>query len=49
MSEENVESARRALEAFQREGLNGYLRYFDPEIEWTTTGAFIERATYRGS
>jgi ketosteroid isomerase-like protein len=48
MSEENVETLRRALEAYGREGLDGYLRYFDPEIQWTSTGAWIEGATYRG-
>ena len=48
MSQENVEIVRVALEAFEREGLNGYLRYLDPEIEWTTTGGWIEAATYRG-
>ncbi len=48
MSQENVEIVRRAFEAFEREGLDGYLRYLDPEIEWTPTGAWIEAATYRG-
>jgi ketosteroid isomerase-like protein len=24
------------------------VRYFDPEIEWTSTGEWIERETYRG-
>jgi ketosteroid isomerase-like protein len=24
------------------------LRYLDPEVEWSTTDAWIERATYRG-
>ena len=48
MSHENVEIVRRALEAYDREGLDGYLRYLDPEVEWSTTDAFIERATYRG-
>jgi ketosteroid isomerase-like protein len=48
MSQENVEAVRRALEAYEREGLDGYLRYLDPEIEWTSTDAYIERATYRG-
>ena len=48
MSEENVEIVRRAVEMDRREGPDGYLRYFDPEIEWTTTGAWIEQATYRG-
>jgi ketosteroid isomerase-like protein len=48
MSQENVEAVRLALEAYEREGLDGYLRYLDPEIEWTSTDAYIERATYRG-
>jgi ketosteroid isomerase-like protein/rhodanese-related sulfurtransferase len=48
MSEENVEVVRRAIEAYGREGLDGVLRYYDPEIEWTSTGGYIERATYRG-
>ena len=48
MSEENVEIVRRAIEAYRREGLDGVLRYYDPEIEWTSTGDYIERATYRG-
>jgi ketosteroid isomerase-like protein len=48
MSRENVEIVRRALEAYDREGLDGYLRYLDPEVEWSTTDAWIERATYRG-
>ena len=48
MSEENVEIVRRAIEAYGREGLDGVLRYYDPEIEWTSTGDYIEHATYRG-
>jgi ketosteroid isomerase-like protein len=48
MSRENVAAVRRALEAYGREGLDGYLRYLDPEIERTSTEEWIERATYRG-
>jgi ketosteroid isomerase-like protein len=48
MSQENVEAVWRALDAYGREGLDGYLRYLHPEIEWTTTDAWIERATHRG-
>ena len=48
MSEENLEVVRRAIEAYGREGLDGVLGYYDPEIEWTSTGDYIERATYRG-
>jgi ketosteroid isomerase-like protein len=48
MSQENVEIVRRAFEAYGREDFYGALRYYDPEVEWETTGAFIEPATYRG-
>jgi ketosteroid isomerase-like protein len=48
MSQENVEIVRRAVEAYAREGLDGSLRYYAPEIEWSTTDVAIERATYRG-
>ena len=48
MSQENVEVMRRFFDAFERDGLHGLLRQLHPEIEWTTTGAFIEAATYRG-
>jgi ketosteroid isomerase-like protein len=48
MSQENVEVVRRAIEAYAREGLEGSLRYYDPEVEWTTTEAYIEPATYSG-
>jgi ketosteroid isomerase-like protein len=48
MSEEDVEIIRRAIEAYGREGLDGTLRYYDPSIEWTSTGDYIEAATYRG-
>jgi ketosteroid isomerase-like protein len=48
MSRANVEIVRRAVEAYEREGLDGSLRYYDPEIEWTAADESIERATYRG-
>jgi ketosteroid isomerase-like protein len=48
MSQENMEIVRRAFDAFEREGLDGLMRYLDPQVEWTTTGAFLEAATYRG-
>ena len=34
MSEENVESARRAYAAFNQGGVDAILEYLDPEIEW---------------
>jgi hypothetical protein len=48
MSQENVEIVRCAVEAYEREGLDGSMRYYAPEIEWTTTAEAIDRATYRG-
>jgi ketosteroid isomerase-like protein len=47
MSEENVEIVRRAVEAYEREGLDGSMRYYDPEIEWSSTDESIE-PIYRG-
>jgi ketosteroid isomerase-like protein len=35
MSQENVEIARRAVEAWQRDGPDGLLQFFDPEIKFT--------------
>jgi ketosteroid isomerase-like protein len=48
MSEENVEIVRRWIQAFNRGGAETALRFMDPEVEWTTTGAFLEAGTYRG-
>jgi ketosteroid isomerase-like protein len=48
MSRENVEVVRRATAAFNRGGVEAALQFFDPEIEWTTTGIFLEAGTYSG-
>jgi ketosteroid isomerase-like protein len=48
MSQENVEIVRRSFAQFAHEGLGSVLGDFDPEIEWTTTDAFLEAATYCG-
>jgi uncharacterized protein len=34
MSEENITIARRAYEAFQRDGVEGIIPFLDEEIEW---------------
>ena len=34
MSEENVETVRRALEAWNADDLDGFLAELDPELEW---------------
>jgi uncharacterized protein len=48
MSEENVEIVRQWIDAFNRGGPETALRFMDPEVEWTTTGLFLEAGTYRG-
>jgi ketosteroid isomerase-like protein len=48
MPQENVEIVRRSFDAYARDGIDGLLRYLDPEIKWTTTGAFLDAATYCG-
>jgi ketosteroid isomerase-like protein len=46
MSQENMEIVRRAIDAYNR-GQEA-LDLFDPEIEWVTTGRFVEPDTYQG-
>ena len=46
MSQENVEIVRRVIDAYNR-GQEA-LDLFDPEIEWITTGRFVEPDTYQG-
>jgi ketosteroid isomerase-like protein len=49
MTQENVEIVRRAFAAASEgSGVEELMPYLDPGIEWTTTGAFLEPATYRG-
>ena len=46
MSQENLEIVRRAIAAYNL-GQEA-LVLFDPEIEWVTTGRFVESDTYQG-
>jgi ketosteroid isomerase-like protein len=49
MSQDNVEIARAAIDAFNRRDLAALTQRFDPEIEWAPGGpAAVERAVYRG-
>ena len=46
MSQENIEVVRRGIDAFNR-GEEAF-DLLDPEIEWTTTGIFVEPRTRSG-
>ena len=48
MSREDVELVRAAFDAYEHEGLEGILRFYDTEVEWTPTAEFVESSTYRG-
>jgi ketosteroid isomerase-like protein len=51
MSQENVEIARRAFEAFNRtftEGAPDYWELLDPEVEWIPTSTLLEGTRYHG-
>ena len=48
MTRENVEIVRRSLEAFNHGGIEAALAFDDPDIEWITTGSYVEANTYRG-
>jgi ketosteroid isomerase-like protein len=48
MSEENKEVVRRWTDAFNQGGIEDALPFLDPEIEWTTSSAYLEAGTYHG-
>ncbi len=51
MSQENVETFKRGLDAYNRQDVEAMLEVADPEIEWqpgTLTGLGGEAAVYRG-
>jgi uncharacterized protein len=48
MSQENVEIVQRALEAFERGGLDATLRFYDAEVTWQEAEDEPEAETYRG-
>jgi ketosteroid isomerase-like protein len=49
MSRENVEVVRNWLEAWNHNDLDQMLSFFDPEVEWRTSGAFPDLdPVYRG-
>jgi ketosteroid isomerase-like protein len=48
MSGENIEVVRRALEMFDREGVEAALQYFDTEVEWFGPPEWPEERLYKG-
>ena len=49
MSQENIEIARQAIEAWNRHDIDAGLRFLAPGIEWRPASpAAVERAVYRG-
>jgi ketosteroid isomerase-like protein len=48
MSQENVQTVRRATDAFNRGDLDAFLANFAPEAEWHPPGQFIGEGVYRG-
>ena len=49
MSQENVERSYLVYDAFNQRDLDAFLRFIDPEVEFTTRfGQLIGRSEYRG-
>ena len=48
MVQENVEIVREWIDEINRGGFEAAMRFLDPEIEWTTTSAYLEAGTYQG-
>ena len=48
MSQENVEIVRVGFDALNRGEWDEVLELLDPEVEWETTGQFVEGGVYRG-
>jgi ketosteroid isomerase-like protein len=46
MSEENVELARRVLQALNRRDIDAAIENFDPDLEWVPPASMPERRTY---
>ena len=48
MSQENIETVRRALDAFNRTDYQAALSVFDPDVEWHPYLGALESSLYRG-
>ncbi len=48
MSQENVETVNRVVEAFNTRGLDAALAYVHPELAWHAPPEWLEKQVYRG-
>ena len=48
MSQENIELACRASNAWNEGGIEAFLQYLDPEVEWHPPHESMEPGNYRG-
>jgi ketosteroid isomerase-like protein len=48
MSQENVEISSDAIAALNRDGVEGFLAYCDPDVEWITPPDFLEDRVFQG-
>ena len=48
MSQQNVDTVRAILEAFNRGDMRSFLDMCDPDIEWDVSKRLIDPATYHG-
>jgi ketosteroid isomerase-like protein len=48
MSQENVEASSNAMAALNRDGVEGFLAYCDPDVEWITPPDWPEDPVFNG-
>jgi ketosteroid isomerase-like protein len=48
MSQENVESSYKAIAALNSDGVEGFLAYCDPDVEWITPPNWLEERVFNG-
>jgi ketosteroid isomerase-like protein len=48
MSQENVETSSNAIAALNRDGVEGFLAYCDPDVEWITPPDWPEEPVFNG-
>jgi ketosteroid isomerase-like protein len=48
MSQENVDTSSNAIAALNRDGVEGFLAYCDPDVEWITPPDWVEDPVFNG-